>query len=370
MKKRRKIVRLLAPIIVLFFAASCDLKNQNKQLTFTLTEEKDGYIVSEINQNIAFFEENYSIVIPNKYRNLPVIGIGNEAFKNCSSLASITIPNSVVVIGSNAFKNCNKLTSVEIPNSVMSIGKYAFEGCSSLKSMEIPSSVTNIGEGAFYYCTSLVSMNIPNSVTSIKNDTFYRCNSLSTIDIANGVKSIGERAFESCNSLTSFNIPNGVTSIENEAFKDCYSLTSITIPNSVISIGEGAFKGCTSLESITIPFVGAELNGTQYTNFGYIFGTADPNFQSNYIPIHLKSVTITGGNFLDELAFNACYYITTMVVITDGSMTIGYETFKGCSSLTIFCNASSESEWNDPNITIYWNEQWSYVDGVPTPIQE
>ena len=72
---------------------------------------------------------------------------------------------SVTSIGSEAFRGCSGLTSVTIPNSVTSIGDYAFSGCSGLTSVTIPNSVTSIGSGAFCAC-SLTSVTIPNSVTT------------------------------------------------------------------------------------------------------------------------------------------------------------------------------------------------------------
>ena len=64
-----------------------------------------------------------------------VTAIGSYAFRNCSSLTSVTIPDSVTSIGDDAFRGCSSLTSVTIPDSVTSIGKYAFEDCSSLTSV-------------------------------------------------------------------------------------------------------------------------------------------------------------------------------------------------------------------------------------------
>ena len=52
--------------------------------------------------------------------------IGEGVFNACSSLTSITIPNSVTTIGDYAFSSCSGLTSVTIPNSVTSIGIKAF----------------------------------------------------------------------------------------------------------------------------------------------------------------------------------------------------------------------------------------------------
>ena len=98
--------------------------------------------------------------------------IGNNAFKDCSSLESITIPASVTSIGDKAFWGCKSLESVTIGNSVTSIGDSAFSWCTSLASITIPASVTSIGNDAFYGCTSLASITIPASVTSIGNDAF------------------------------------------------------------------------------------------------------------------------------------------------------------------------------------------------------
>ncbi|MDO5143451.1 MAG: leucine-rich repeat protein [bacterium] len=181
-----------------------------------------------------------------------VTEIGQEAFYECSSLTSVTIPNSVTGIGDYAFYKCSSLTSVTIPNSVTSIGNSAFHACSSLTSVTIPNSVTSIGDDAFCSCTSLTSVTIPNSVTSIGNSAFHACSSLTSVTIPNSVTSIGDDAFCSCTSLTSVTIPNSVTSIGNSAFHACSSLTSVTIPNSVTSIGSEAFSYCSRLTSVYI----------------------------------------------------------------------------------------------------------------------
>ena len=111
----------------------------------------------------------------------PVTSIGDVAFYNCSSLTSVTIPNSVTSISSSAFYYCTSLTSVSIPNSVTSIGSSAFNSCSSLTSVTIPNSVTSISDYAFYECSSLTSVTIPSSVTSIGSNAFSSCSSLLSI---------------------------------------------------------------------------------------------------------------------------------------------------------------------------------------------
>ena len=97
---------------------------------------------------------------------------------------SVTIPEtvsyngkvySVTSIGDEAFRYCRGLISVTIPNSVTSIGYYAFDSCSGLTSVTIPNSVTSIGGGAFSDCSGLTSVTIPNSVKIIGYRAFYDC---------------------------------------------------------------------------------------------------------------------------------------------------------------------------------------------------
>ena len=127
--------------------------------------------------NLASYSGNVTIPATVTYNGTTysVTKIGSSAFKYCSGLASVTIPNSVTTIGYGAFYDCSGLTSVTIPNSVMTIGEYAFRGCSGLSCVDIGNSVTTIGYGAFYDCSGLTSVTIPNSVMTIGEYTFYGC---------------------------------------------------------------------------------------------------------------------------------------------------------------------------------------------------
>jgi hypothetical protein len=91
-----------------------------------------------------------------------VASIGDDAFKYCSRLTNITIPNSVTNIGAYAFYGCG-LTNITIPDGVISIGAWAFADCQlGDGSITIPSSVTSIGTRAFL--VSSVYAAIPNGV--------------------------------------------------------------------------------------------------------------------------------------------------------------------------------------------------------------
>lgn len=139
-------------------------------LTFTLLNWDTGkvaYAVSDCNTAASG-----SLEIPSTYNGLPVDTILTRAFENCSSLTSITIPNSVTNISWYAFLNCANLNSVNLPKELTVIPPFCFQNCSSLEEIIIPSSVTKIGEYAFDFCRSLTTITIPESVTIIEEAAF------------------------------------------------------------------------------------------------------------------------------------------------------------------------------------------------------
>ena len=127
-----------------------------------------------------------SIVIPSVINGVIINSIGNQAFKNCTSITSVTIPNTVTSIGSNAFDGCTNLESVTLPSSLQIIGSSAFKGCTSLEEIEIPSSVNSIGANAFKICSSLESVTIKKEqspITTIGSNTFMNCFNISEIKV-------------------------------------------------------------------------------------------------------------------------------------------------------------------------------------------
>ena len=258
------------------------------------------------------------IVIPEKLYNITVTLIGAEAFKDCTELTSVVIPDSVTSIGEYAFYGCKKLTSVTIPNSVTSIGSYTFFDCTGLTSVNIPDSVANIGSYTFFNCTGLTSVNIPDSVTSIGWNVFSYCEKLTSVTIPNSVTSIGNWAFYGCKKLTSVNIPNSVTSIGDWAFYGCTGLTSVTIPDSVTSIRELAFGNCSGLTNVTIPDSVTSIGDSAFSYCKRLTSVTIPD-----------SVTSIGNG-----AFSDCMGLTS-VTIPDSVTSIGGYAFSGCIGLTI-----------------------------------
>ena len=312
-----------------------------------------------------YYGNESNLDIPSELGGYTVTSIGDRAFLFCTSLESITIPDSVTSIGVTAFGYCTLLANVEIPKGVTSIGYAAFLGCTSLTnidvsegntvysskngilfdkaqkelllypagkpdvSYDIPEGVTSIEEYAFFGCTSLESVTIPNSVTSIGNRAFSGCTSLANVEICEGVTSIGVAAFVGCTSLTNIDVSEGNTVYSSKngvmfdkAQKELLqypagkSDVSYDIPEGVTSIGEQAFYGCTSLVNVKIPEGVTSIGDDTFNNC-----------------TSLESITIPGS--VTDIGYDAFGDCTSLanVEICEGVKSIGEEAFFGCTSL-------------------------------------
>ena len=140
---------LLSLLVALLTSLSTHAYNfQSGDLYYKTTSKTTVEITYELEHSSSNYQGLTTATIPETVTNngttYSVTSIGGYAFEYCSSLISITIPNSVTSIGDEAFKRCSSLISITIPNSVTSIGAGAFRGCSSLTSITIPNSVTNV----------------------------------------------------------------------------------------------------------------------------------------------------------------------------------------------------------------------------------
>ena len=329
------ILTLLVCICGIIGFTAC--KNESNNLKFALLKGGKSYSV------VGTIGSPTKVDIPATYKGKPVTTIGDWAFYECSSLTSVTIPDSVTNISGAAFMRCTSLTSITIPDSVTYTSEGAFSGCpienatiptsaiggipkSKLKSVIITSG-SSIGENAFSGCYSLTHITLPNSITEIGEWAFKGCSNLTSITIPECVTEIGANAFYDCTALTNITIPDSVTEIGECAFYACTSLTSVTIGSGVKSIGISAFSGCTLLETITV----ASENTNYHSAGNCLIETKSKTLILGYkncvIPID-GSVTSIG-----DFAFSD-YTSLTSITIPDCITKIGFGAFSDCPALT------------------------------------
>ncbi len=243
----------------------------------SFTELSDGtYSVNAANENISG-----DLVIPSTYNGKKVTQIaygkvssysGNWGFQGCTSLKSVTVPDSVTFIANRSFYKCTSLERVTLPDSLTSLGYEdsirsgsVFEGCTSLKYINLPKSLKTIDPNTFYDCTSLTSITIPDGVTSIGSHAFYK-SGLQSVSIPDSVTSLESSAFGSCESLTDLVIGDGVQLILSFMFTFCTSLKTVTIGKGVNRIQYDAFYNCNSLEKVLYAGTSAEWENVQKGN--------------------------------------------------------------------------------------------------------
>ena len=124
-----------------------------------------------------------------------VTSIGEDAFLDCRTLTSITIPNYLTHIGSGAFYLCKSLTEVHIKDmetwckitfveshsNPLYYAKHLYMNGQEIKDLTIPDSIAIINNYAFYNCSDLKTITLPGSITSIGHDAFYGCSSLTDV---------------------------------------------------------------------------------------------------------------------------------------------------------------------------------------------
>lgn len=169
------------------------------------------------------------------FENTVLEKISDGAFWGCSALSSIALPDSVTEIERNAFFETG-LRNIQLPEKLTLIGGGAFCNCKNLKQVQLPPQLKELGEGAFFNCENLTQIQLPAQLNKLGTDAFRNCTSLDKIDIPAGLKQIESATF--CNTgLTSVTLHEGLTKIEDWAFHDCLKLKKIRIPKSVTDIG-------------------------------------------------------------------------------------------------------------------------------------
>ena len=132
-----------------------------------------------------------------------VTGLHIHAFEDFENLQEIVFPKGFDSdrIPSYAFRNCTQLSKITIPESVREIENRAFEGCTQLSEIALPESVCEIDSGAFSK-SGLITFTFPKNITKIPDWCFFDCTKLTTVVLPENVTEIEQNAFSWCKNLS------------------------------------------------------------------------------------------------------------------------------------------------------------------------
>lgn len=189
----------------------------------------------------------------------------DRAFQGCENLKDIYwLDSNCVSIGDYCFKNCKSITSIDILESIKSIGVGAFEGCSSLQEFDCQSPYFEYSEGCLFSIDKCHNKTLVHKLFDteelfltqnvvLKTSAYAGNLRLTKIDMPECITHIPSRAFYGCKNVKSVNLSKNLVQIEEDAFSYCESLETIDIPRSAKSIGKGAFMFCKNLKNVTVP---------------------------------------------------------------------------------------------------------------------
>ncbi len=175
----------------------------------------------------------------------------DEAFSNCKSFTSVSIPSSVEQIGASSFYRCSAMATITFcdDSELTSIGETCFAYCNALTSIAFPTSLSSLQAHAFHECLNLNVVSMDGcKLKAIKGYAFYACRYIESVCIPSTVQTIETNAFYGCTCLTNISFEQGssLTTIEDYAFWDCSNLStasaSIVLPQSLTTVGEYSFS--------------------------------------------------------------------------------------------------------------------------------
>lgn len=333
-------------------------------------------------------DKTEKIVIPDKINGVAVTEIGCIRSNNNENIKSIVIPGSVKRIHKDAFKGCTSLETIKIPENVTDIGFYrevhswnmeefsypahAFSGCPSLKAIEVDPKNQSFSSknGVLYSKNADTLFYVPNKSAEIKNGTYT---------IPNTVKIIGTSAFMGCSLLKTISIPNSVESISkpnnpfytqaiDNPFAGCSKLSSVSVGSgnkNYISVDgvlynkdktqliccpaakSGALNIPASAESICYnAFYGCNISVTsenpKYISIDNVLYSEEEMYDGEiektliYCPVS-KTGTFNipnGVTNISKNSFGGCAKLTSVSVPKSVSY-INEKAFSGCTSLSV-----------------------------------
>ena len=298
-----------------------------------------------------------SLTIPSTYNGKPVTTVEGSAFRGCTGLEEVNIPDTIKLIETGtAFTSCTSLKNVNIIateskdkglySSIDGVLFYAneyngfeikFFPTGRTGEYVIPDEVETIPVGVFKN-SKISGVVIPANVTSINSQAFYYSRNLTRVAFEKTpagkeekALAISADAFKSCTALTEITLPSRISSFDGKMFYLCNSLAKVNI--------DGAGGEYTSKDGVvcnkdgtTIIYCPAGRTG-KYTIPSGVGSVGESAFAS----VRITSLEVPG--YVSEIgkeAFRSCYYLRQIDftgVENDMDLKIGESAFYGCTAL-------------------------------------
>lgn len=219
---------------------------------------KSSYLKGELRlQNLAvvpeeafFGSEITSLVLGPKTEKL-----GDCAFQNCKSLASVEMSETLTDIGSSVFDGTPWYKNLPPVDGVKYVNTVACE-----LDADAPSTVT-IREGTLrvapkfaskYRGSTVRKIVFPESLKEIGDEAFFGTKSLTSVEFGDNLESIGYRTFRNCPDLGFSTLPANLRIIGAEAFYGCKNIFEVNLGENLETVGRDAFRDCSSISKIEL----------------------------------------------------------------------------------------------------------------------
>ncbi|MBO5796616.1 MAG: leucine-rich repeat protein [Bacteroides sp.] len=274
------------------------------------------------------------LLLPNK---LEIIG--RSAFAGCSNITgSLHIPEGVTEIMSEAFLDCRGMTgSLSLPTTLRIIGNNkgegigAFRGCTFVCELSLPDNLEVIGEQTFYGCNGFYGeLRLPEKLKEIGKLSFDGCNNLSgSLVIPQGVKVISGSAFSGCGFNGTLTLHDGITALEGGAFNGCHFKGEIKLPKDLMVISDNVFYGCDFSGTLKLPEKIVTIGNKAFAYNWRLMGILEfpegvetigagafahcRSIEGLIFPESLETICYEASYYEDGGAFEGCYGIGSIV---------------------------------------------------------
>ena len=309
-------------------------------------------------------------------------GRATYLFDGCTALERIVLNDAITDLGDNAFRNCSSLATIDLfdqdtgeiteneagvatlPTSLTYIGDKCFMN-TAIREITIPETLTYLGDttnatsstAVFSDCTALEKVILHDNLMLIGCDAFLNCKNLKTVQyydaegvlvgkegtvtLPEGIQIVGESAFEQT-GVEKVILPSSLTMVGRYLFRGCTSLAyaeylTPTYKYSSTSVTSYIFDGCTALETVVLADTLTQLPTYMFNNCSSLktirtqTGTGD---QAVINGSEGEALLPSGLQALPNYAFYGCSSLTT-VLLPEELIEIGSNVFNGCSQLAV-----------------------------------